>query len=184
MIKISDESSALFERYYDMILTYAARRLLSMSDAEDVTAETFTRVLGALPSISSSEPARRAWLYRTATNLIHDLHRRRGSRREVPLDGVRELGQWVADPDDDPETLVARLEELRILGRALGGLGEKYENVLILRFFEHLRTREIADVLGIRPGTVKWRVHVALRKFGAILASHPSFRNRFQRKGE
>ena len=184
LIPISTELGALFERYYDTILSYAARRLLSMSDAEDVTAETFNRAFVAFPSLSPSEPARRAWLYRTATNLIHDLHRRRGRRREVPLDDVRELGRWVADPDPDPEVLTSWLEELRVLNWAISGLGDRYENVLVLRFFEGLRTREIARVLGIRTGTVKWRLHVGLKKLGAVLASNPAFQDRFQRKGD
>ncbi len=184
MTTISNEVGQLFDRYYDVILTYVTRRLLNMSDAEEITSETFTRMVEALPSISPSEPARRAWLYRTATNLIHDLRRRRVIRREVPLPDVRELGRWVADPGEDPETLAARLEELHAMSQTLGNLGEKYENVLILRFFEGLRVREIAEVLGARPGTVKWRLHVGLKKLESALSSHPSFRQRFERKGE
>jgi len=184
VVILSGEPAALFDRYYDMVLTYATRRLLNMSDAEDVTAETFTRALAALPSMSTSEPARRAWLYRTATNLIHDLRRRRGRREETSLEDITDLARWVADPDPDPEALTGRLEELAALERALRALGDRYESVLALRFFEGLTTREIAKVLGIRPGTVKWRAHVALRRLGAILASEPAFQDRQQPKGE
>ncbi|NOZ77623.1 MAG: RNA polymerase sigma factor [Acidobacteria bacterium] len=179
-----DGITDLFERYYDLILSYTARRLLNMSDAEDVTAETFSRALTALPSMSPVAAARRAWLYRTATNLIHDLRRRRGARPEVPLATIEELGRWIADPARDPESHANQLEELREIVRALRSLPDKYENVLVLRFFEELKITEIADVLGIRPGTVKWRVHAALRKLGAVLTADPSFERLVTRKGE
>ncbi len=148
------------------------RRLMNMADAEDATAETFSRAFTNFHNLDSEPRARKAWLFRTATNIVHDLYRRRRRRKEIGLDSTgnkdEDPAAWLADPGPPVST---RLEELETYARVhslIGQLRPKYQDVLVLRFMEAKSLQEIADILETRIGTVKWRLHKALKKFGSL----------------
>ena len=85
---------------------------------------------------------------------------RRKWRREVPTEVLPEL------PDRDEGTAV---DSRLAMWRLLGGLPRRQRAVVVLRYYEDLSEREIAEVLGCRPGTVKSQAAKALARLRADL---------------
>ena len=140
----------LYRRHRDWVLGLAHRLTGNRSDALDVMQETFLWLFGKLPGLTL-RASLRSLLYPAVKHLAIDLARKR--RRTVG--GDPELGFLLpSEEDGDFARLVARLPE-----------GER--EVVRLRFALDLKLEEIADALGIPLGTVKSRLHNALRALRA-----------------
>lgn len=125
--------------------------------ARDAVQEALLR---ACRSLGRFEPGRPfgAWLHRIVVNES----RRMAGRRSAQPALLGELPMIPVD-DDSPEDAVMRREERELLWEALSRLDELHRTVLILRYYQGLSEAEMADVLEIRPGTVKSRLHNARR---------------------
>ena len=78
------------------------------------------------------------------------------------------------NPDVDPERTAARREIRRLLEQAIDGLPESFRIVLILRDVEEMTVEETAQQLGIRPATVRTRLHRARTQLRKSLDSQIS----------
>jgi RNA polymerase sigma-70 factor (ECF subfamily) len=123
-------------------------------DAEDVVQEAFLRALKFFGGFHGGNP--RAWLLTIVRNSCYDwLRRNRPS--EVPAEFDEEIHSTV-DPSPTPEDrVIEQADRLRIRA-ALEALPLAWREVLILRELEGLSYKEIADVAGIRIGTVMSRL--------------------------
>ena len=136
-----------------------AKLILGDDDlAADAAQETLIRVWQELPRLR--EPERfEAWLHRITVNKCRDelRHKRRIQTlvREVVPQLLPDASQYVAD----------RAE----IGAAFRRLRHEQREVLALRYYSGLEPAEIAAVLGARPGTVRSRLHHALRALRAEL---------------
>jgi len=162
-----DAFGRLYEAHYSRILNYIFRRTLDVSLAEDLTSNTFLKALRALPTYRHRAPFR-AWLYRIATNEIRMHWRSQRKRQAVQEDAGRQadlervvFSPSAAETEEERRAQMHRYERVR---ECLGGLPERYQAVLVLRYFEGLRINEIAHVLGKRAGTVKSLIHRGLKR--------------------
>ncbi len=158
---------ALVERYYAalraLLLRYGGVR---PDEVEDVVQETFLRALAALHRYQDKGHFR-TWLYRIAVNLARDKRKREG--RVVTGVDVAALAD-VPDFGSDPAlTTLGRLER-EALAAALDRLPETQREALVLRFYADLPLEDVARVVGCPEGTVKSRIHYALRKLRGLLA--------------
>lgn len=130
---------------------------------EDLTQEAFTR-LYARRKLYQPTAKFSTYLWRIAINLCHDELRRVKRRGESPYDDDLESGALVALPaaDATPADQLVEQERARIVGEALLKLPDLYRSVVLLRHYENLKFREIAEVLGVPEGTVKSRMAEAL----------------------
>ncbi len=143
----------LLARYRARLFAFLTRR--SGPDAEDLFQETWLRVVRARDRF---DPSRRfsTWLYQIANNLCRD----RGRRRAVEA-GWRES---VAEPARQERSLEAPPLDLALdMHRRLAALPDRLREVLLLRYYHQLTEPEIAEVVGIPRGTVKSRLHHAVR---------------------
>jgi RNA polymerase sigma-70 factor, ECF subfamily len=164
----------LYEAHYRAILNYLYRRTLSIAAAEELTSNTFFKVLRGLPGFQPRPSIRfRAWLYRIATNEAGMYWRSRKGRREMLLpsdenDLPRITFVW---PETEPPEIVReKQKQYALVHQALGRLPERYQSALTLRYFEGLGHEEIAEILGKRVGTVKSLVHRGLARLAVIVA--------------
>lgn len=133
--------------------------------AQDVFAKVFARRMEFQPDGKFS-----TFLWRVALNLSYDELRRRQRRAEYSLDELVD-DEAVALPGDEPSP-AARLEERErgeTVRAALQRLPEHYRAVVVLRHYEGLKFREIAEVLEIPEGTVKSRMAEALDQLAVWL---------------
>lgn len=159
-----DEGIAELEALYDTVgpdvFAYLRRRLEDAHDAEDLLQQTFLLAARDAAPLRAAA-SRRAWLIGIARNLLREHRRRRVRRRTVPIPAD------AAAPETGPED--PRLEEMR---RAIARLPETHREVLALRLGDGLSYTEVAEVLGIPIGTVRSRIHHAVRRLRSGVAKH------------
>jgi len=160
-----EQFGAIFERHFEPIHRYAARRL-GAAVADDVAARVFTIAFERRRRFDLTVPDARPWLYGIASNLVRS--ERRAERRQLAA-----LSRLVAEagPAADVETdgVVDRRERAR-LAHALNRLDHRQRDVLLLHCWAGLSHAEIAAALGIPPGTVASRLSRARRRVRAALA--------------
>jgi len=137
-----------------------ARRLLgNEADAEDVTQEVLLQVVGKLDTFRG-ECCLTTWLHRVTVNAALHLRRRRARKPEVCLDDA--LGESAgAEAAAGPEQRALDREAQSQVERAIAGLPTIYRDVFVRAGIEGLPNPEIAELLGLRLGTVKSRMHRA-----------------------
>jgi len=151
---------ALYRRYADEVYGYLYNQLGSADDAEDVTSETFLRLVRAIDTFRGGSSFR-TWLYAIARNQLRDHWRRNGRHAEVALDLARAAA-------DEAEVAPAN-PRASALGRAvLEALPENYRRVLELRIMQGRSVRDTAEALDLTPGNVKVLQHRALRRAAQI----------------
>jgi len=134
---------------------------------EDLVQEVMIRLYQARHRYDPSRPFS-AWLYGIARNVWRDHARRRGREEGhvTALESPEEIPSTAADPLERSQ----QGEEAERVRRALQRLPEEERMTLILRHYQGLTYEEIAEALGVPLGTVKWRIHDAVRKMGAWLS--------------
>jgi RNA polymerase sigma-70 factor (ECF subfamily) len=163
----------LYERHYDRVLGYLYRQTLRVATAEELTSDTFYAALRGLGRFRGEAPFG-LWLYRIATNQLR-MHRRARRRHPgpEPLDPrSEELGRVRFSCDagpEDPGAALEKVEQFARVRRAIDRLGDSYQDVLVLRYFEGLDNDQVAHILGRRVGTVKSLVHRGLSQLRAAL---------------
>ena len=148
----------LYQRFVDRIYNYVYYRVGNHSDAEDLTARTFQRALANVGNFESRGVPVSAWFYRIAHNLVANWHRDRSRRQTIPLDSL--AGQHA---DIEPPVVAAEREERRqALLRAVRGLPEERQQLITLKFAEHLSNAEIGEVMGRTESAIKSLYHRTL----------------------
>jgi RNA polymerase sigma-70 factor, ECF subfamily len=135
------------------------------SEAEDVVQETYVRAFTHLESFRG-DSSLATWLARIAMN--EALGRLRRQRPSVDLGtlapGVLEaqIIQFpLSAPSEDPEKSMAQREIQHVVEHAIDELPEAFRIVFITRVIEGMNVEETADILGLKPETVKTRLHRA-----------------------
>jgi RNA polymerase sigma-70 factor, ECF subfamily len=135
-------------------------------DAEDTSQEVLIKSIPQLPKFESPK-ALLVWLYKVAKTRC--LMSRRKSKfapsEELSLDQLmpdrKELLQLSGDGTINPEMFAIRSEEAGRLRAAIQKLPPQYRIVLVLRDMEGLTDEEVAEITGLRSGTVRVRLHRA-----------------------
>ncbi len=156
----------LFEDNKNRIFSLAYHYLKNAEDAEDALQETFIKAYRSLDKFNVQNATNfSAWLYRIGINCCLDSLRKSKKRKEKSS-GVPNIEDiFSADCATDPES-TQRLEEIRKkLASLLNKLSPKQRMVFILRHYQQLTIREIAEDLNYSEGTVK---KMLFRAFGTI----------------
>jgi len=143
-------------------------------DAEDLTQDVFVRVFRSLDSFEPGNFA--GWLHRITTNLFLDRARRAARiRMDGFADGAENqlLGSHVV-----PEDAVHDAGFDPDVEAALASLPEKFRVAVVLCDIEGLSYDEIADVLGVKVGTVRSRIHRGRMQLRDALAHRAPSRDR------
>ena len=146
-----DAALAELTRRWERPLFQFIHRHTGGQDVDDLYQDTWLRVVRAAPRF---DPARRfsTWLFQIALNLCRDHHRRPPPEPVDPADA-----DAMASGDASPDAAIdAR--------RLLAALPEPQRSAVILRYYHDLAEDEIAEILGCPRGTVKSRLHHALRR--------------------
>ena len=161
-----------FRRFYDEtaapLHAYLARAGGDASVADDVLQSAYLRFLEA-PGRSADVRARRAYLFRIATNLLRDRHRREAGLARRARQAAVEPGRAGPGPDRVVEregvSIEARLEVRNVLDE----LGARERELLWLAYVVGMDHREIAAIVGVASGSVKVLLLRARRRMAAKL---------------
>lgn len=152
----------LFERHHGNLFRFLVRLTDNAETGQDLTQEVFLRILRYRHTFRGDAPFT-AWMYRLARNVTADYFRKRKSGES--LDTVRNT---LPDDAGSPHSLLEEVEQKSLLQLALSRLPEEKREVLILSRFQGLKYEEIAGILECPVGTVKARVHFALKELRDI----------------
>ena len=142
-------------------------------DAEDIVADAFVRLIDQIPKYDTRRPFG-PWFVAMVTNLaLQSLRPRRRLADAVDTDFA--LCSLAAD-GPDPAVLAEHRELRRLLVSAMAKLSPTERAMIVLRFFEDLDLRSIAQVLNRPEGTVKSTLHRALEHLGVRLGRGPEGR--------
>lgn len=171
-VQQEDDSAAFGElalRWEQPIRRLCERMTGDAHKAEDLAQEAFTRMFARRMDF---EPDTRfsTFLWRVALNLCYDELRRRQRRGEFSLDDlVDEEAVSLPAEETSPAAQLEESERGAFVRAALQRLPEAQRAVVVLRHYEGLKFREIADVLEIPEGTVKSRMAEALDHLAVLL---------------
>ena len=154
----TDAFDALFFGHAARMVRLA--RLLGDDDPEDVVQESFCKLYAARGRLQHDDHHRvLAYLHRIVVNEVRSRHRHRQVvRRDAHLLVTEETHDPTGAHDDRAAVL-----------RALADLPPRQREALVLRFWMDLPLAQIAEVMGVRPGTVKSQVSRALDVLGRVL---------------
>ncbi len=153
--------------YESRIFALAYRILSRRDDAEEVTQDVFVQVFKRIDSFRGDAKLS-TWLFRVAVNLCKNRIKSNARRPSAGRQDLDELADYssldhaagvsvgsVERPDE-----LAEGKELEVLVKiAIGQLDPEFRQLVILRDVEDLSYEEIAEVTGLRKGTVKSRIH-------------------------
>lgn len=159
-----DRFTEIFERHFDAIYAFAARRL-GREVADDVGAAVFVEAFSARSRFDLDRADARPWLYGIATNLIHR-HRRTETRR------LRAYARSETARPDEPLDIDQRLDAAAMgprLAQALNELATNDRDALLLYAWAELSYDDIAIATDVPIGTVRSRIHRARQSLRAEL---------------
>ena len=148
------------------VFSFSMKVCGQQQDAEDTMQEVLLKSIPNLPKFDSPK-ALIVWLYRVAKNRC--LMSRRKSKfapkqtlsLEELMPDQRELKRFSDKPVETPETALLRRENAKRLRQAVQKLPPDFRLVLVLRDMEELSDDDVAEIMGLKPGTVRVRLHRA-----------------------
>jgi RNA polymerase sigma-70 factor (ECF subfamily) len=167
----------LLKRYERPVFSLVFRMVRDRETAEDLSQETFVRVLNNIDRYSP-EFKFSSWLFKIANNLTIDFLRRRrvntisieGAPDAVTAESAKATSIALASGDESP---LAELESKELglaIERAIGKLRPEYRACIMLRHVEDRSYEEIAEIVKLPLGTVKTYIHRARHELRAALA--------------
>jgi RNA polymerase sigma-70 factor (ECF subfamily) len=172
----------LVRRYERELYGYLRRYLGDGNLAEDVFQNTFLQLYLKSGQYEPGRPVR-PWLYTIATHQAIDALRRGARHQAVSLDVQREAGgdgeaqtlmDLLENREPGPLEMAHGQERRQRVRAAVDQLPAFLRQVLVMAYYQGLKYREIADVLGIPVGTVKSRLHAALVKLQEAWSATPT----------
>ena len=151
---------AFYDRTARSIWLYLTRLTGDRHAADDLLQETYYRFLRA-DRPYASEAHRKNYLFRIATNLAHDRHRRRVELTRLPDTDAAETSGRV----DESARAADRID----LDRALSRLKPRERALLLLAYAQGSSHHEIAESLGLKTSSVKALLFRARRRLASLL---------------
>lgn len=148
----------LYEGYVNRIYNYVYYRTGNKYDAEDLTERVFFKAMEHINNYQDYGLPFSAWLYRIAHNMVANWHRDNSRRKEIPIDERL----VISNVSEHPEKELVLLEEREYLMSIIQNLPGDRQQLLILKFVDHLSNAEIGEVLGRTEGAIKSLYHRTL----------------------
>jgi RNA polymerase sigma-70 factor (ECF subfamily) len=159
----------LIERYNPMLLRYVMRRsYATKEDAEDIVQNSFIKMYRNINDFDSNLKFS-SWAYRITHNSLIDWYRKEKTSPQLVITSNDENIFDSIAGDMNIEKDAMRKETKKEIESVIQTLDPKYQEVVMLRFFEDKSYDEIADILQIPPGTVAIRLSRAKKILQEVL---------------
>jgi RNA polymerase sigma-70 factor (ECF subfamily) len=155
--------NALVERHMRRAFAVAYRLLGQRQDAEDVVQDAFMAALVKIDTFETGRPFA-PWLFRIVANRALNLRKSRALRQADPIPASAASG------GESPMDAAERSERRRALQEALAQLPEQQRWIVELFEIDGFTSPEIADMLDLAEGTVRWHLHTARQTLRTVLA--------------
>ncbi|MDQ0191562.1 sigma-70 family RNA polymerase sigma factor [Alicyclobacillus cycloheptanicus] len=160
----NETARRIFESYSSYVYRTAWFLTGSSALADDITQDTFLKVFGSYESYDPGRPLK-PWIYKITLNVIRDAIKKKSAQRTVPLDFDLVTG------NEGVETRLFQEEIRAELLKAVNRLSRKSKEIIVLRYFNDMSLREMAESLNIPIGTCKSRLNHAVKQLRKNLPS-------------
>jgi RNA polymerase sigma-70 factor (ECF subfamily) len=178
----SEAFAMLMRRYQSRLIRYINGFVKNNDLAQDLTQEAFLRAYRSRKTYTP-KASFAAWIYRIATNLCYDEFRKKRSSPTMSLNTpftfqITEKGDeetielYEMLPDDSvspPDVEIEKEEQRARLRSAIESLSEKHRTVILMHVYRGMEYAEIAKQLGCSVGTIKSRMHYAVKSLKQML---------------
>lgn len=152
----------LFDRYHTLLFDFFARMTGNRALAEDLVQDVFFRILKYRKTYRDDSHFK-TWMFHIARNARIDYFKKHRAEVLFPEEGFEIEGH-----SPRPIAELERQQQSALLKRALQSLPEAKREVLVMARYQEMKYDQIADLLGCEVGTVKVRVHRALKELREI----------------
>lgn len=162
----------LVNRHHSKIYGLAYRMLGNREDAADATQETFLEAYKSIKSFRFQSQFG-TWLYSIGINTCQQ-HIRKSQSHERKLTAYTRETEIddAASEEDSPERSMIKTEQSEVVQGAISRLPAKQREVVTLYYMQHLKYREIAEILKCSEGTVASRLNQALKNLKRKLSKY------------
>ena len=156
----------IYKRHVEKIYRFIYIKVNSQQIAEDLTSEVFLRLWKALQKENPSPIKNpKAFLYKTARNLVIDHYRSFPKRKEVSIEEVKDM----ADSSQNLERKELINSEIEIVQKAITKLKNDYQDVILWYYLDNLTIEEISKILGKSENATRVMIHRAMEKLKELL---------------
>lgn len=140
----------IYEDYYSRVLSYIKARVNNPHDAEDLTGDVFFKCYKNIEKYDPEKAAASTWVFVIANNTLKNYYR--DNKQEASIDNMEGFDV----PYEEEFDQAMRLNEIsEYLDGLLSTLDETKRQVLILRYYEDMKTKDIGEKLGLTPANVR-----------------------------
>jgi RNA polymerase sigma-70 factor (ECF subfamily) len=169
--------NVLARRWEKPLLNLCYRLLQDIEKAKDIRQEVFLRVCKAARRYKPSAKFS-TWLYRITLNRCFDELKNEKRRGEIALETSYQdkagkrwlLEEILVEKSAPPDKIAEKNEIAQIVKRAIAQLSEEQRAVLIMRHYEGLKFKEIAEIMGCPESTVKSRMYYGMEHLRRLLS--------------
>lgn len=164
----------LLNQWYPSIFSYAQNYFGEREIALEVTQKCFMKVAKNLSALKDPQYFK-AWIYKIATNQCHEEIRKAKSKKlshwfslkaetMVSLDNTNGLQNTLTNSSDETDSKLIEDQRNGLINDALQSISDELRMVIVLKHYQDLTFREIAEITNISENTVKTRLYTALKK--------------------
>lgn len=163
--KDPEQFVVLYDKYFDQIYRYVARRVSDQDTAEDLVSQTFYDAFAHLKKFEWRGYPFSSWLYKIAHNNVLRWYREQSKGHKVGLEEITELTDTTVDQKGD----AIRGEEKAEIAKIMDQLEPEEREIVRLKYFEDVSNIEIADIMGISANHVGVKIYRSLKKLKQLL---------------
>lgn len=168
-----DAFEELIKDYKKVAYNIALRVLRNVEDAEDASQEALIKVYKNIQNFNMQSTFK-VWMYRIVVNTCIDFKRKKNINavsidENIDLGGNNEHHIEIADDSNNPDALVEKNFNSKLVNDAVNRLDDDYKTIIILRDIQGFSYSEIAEILSSNLGTVKSRLNRARKQLKEII---------------
>ncbi len=157
-----EKAAILFERYQQRMYNFFVKMSFDRELSQDLAQNLFLRLIRYRGSFVAGMPFR-PWLYQMARNLLND-HYSQQKMRFSDFTDLEAIGREAAEMLEE----AGQAEQEKALQKALSLLEAEHREILVLSKFQKLKYHEIARIMQCTEGSVKVKVHRAIKKLRGL----------------
>jgi len=158
----------IYEHFVQPVFRLAYGVLLDHEDAEEVVQDSFAYAFRNLSHFDPALSAFKTWLFTITMSRCRNKRR----RKWLPVINLPDVTEWLHASDDYTETIVERHHAQETVINALKQISPKLREAVVLRYFDGLSYKEMAQVIGCPQKTAESRVRLAHNALYRLLADH------------
>ncbi|WP_312831762.1 RNA polymerase sigma factor [Sedimentibacter saalensis] len=168
-----DAFEELIKDYKKVAYNIALRVLRNVEDAEDASQEALIKVYKSIQNFNM-QSSFKSWMYRIVVNTCIDFKRKKNINavsidENIDLGGNKEFQIEIADDTNNPDILIEKNFNSKLISDAVGRLEDDFKTIIILRDIQGFSYSEISEMLSCNLGTVKSRLNRARKSLKEIL---------------